>query len=72
MHKPLLGAPDHIKAKSVELLRQLNGMTYSDAAYALDIAQRTMANAVDRLQAEQVFSPPIFQSCSPKDEGDRL
>jgi ribosomal protein L22 len=60
-----------IKAKAVEVLRPLAGMSYADALYVLEIAQRTMTEAVGRLHEEQVFSPPIFQGCSPKDSGDR-
>lgn len=72
MSKPLLGTPEHIKAKSVEVLRPLAGMSYADALYVLEIAQRTMADAVDRLHAEQVFNPLVFQCSPPKDSGDRL
>ncbi len=71
MNRPLLGTPDHIKGAAVEVLRQLDGMSYADARYALEVAQRTMQDAVERLHAEQVFSPPIFRRCSPADSGDR-
>ena len=71
MHKPLIGTPEPIKAKALEVLRQLDGLSYADALYALEIAQRTMQNAVERLHQEQVFSPPVFQGCSPKGSGDR-
>lgn len=70
MPKPLL-TPEPIKAKALELLRQLNGLSYADALYALEVAQRTMEDAVERLQKEQLFTPPVFQQCSPKDLGDR-
>lgn len=63
--------PPQIKAKAVEVLRPLAGMSYADALHVLEIAQRTMADAVDRLHEDQVFNPPIFQGCSPKDSGDR-
>jgi len=63
--------PTQIKAKAVEVLRPLAGMSYADALYVLEIAQRTMADAVERLHAEQAFTPPVFQDCSPKDPGGR-
>lgn len=66
-----LTTPDHIKAKAVDVLHQVNGLSYSDALYALEVAQRTMRDAIERLHQEQVFSPPIFQPRSPKDSGDR-
>ena len=71
MNRPLIGTPERIKGVATEVLRQLDGMSYADALYALEIAQRTMQDAVTRLHAEQVFSPPIFQRCSPQDSGDR-
>lgn len=71
MGEPLIGTPGHIKDAAVEVLRPLNGMSYADALYVLEVAQRTMQDAVVRLHAQQVFSPPIFQRCSPKDLGDR-
>lgn len=64
--------PTQIKAKAVEVLRPLAGMSYADALYVLEIARCTLADAVDRLHAEQVFSPPVFQCSPPKDSGDRL
>lgn len=60
MHRPLF-TPEPIKAKAVEVLRQLNGLTYADALLVLDVAQRSMGSAVERLHAEQVFSPPAFK-----------
>lgn len=71
MHRPFR-TPDPIKAKAVELLRLLNGLSYSDALFVLDVAKRTMDDAVERLQAEQLFTPPAFQCCSPTDGEDRL
>lgn len=71
MAKPLIGTPEHIKAKSLEVLRQLNGMSFADALYVLEIAHRTMQKAVERLHEEQVFSPTAFQASAPKDSGDR-
>jgi len=71
MHRPLVGTPAHVKSASLEVLRQLNGMSYADALYALEVAQRTMQDAVQRLHAEQVFSPPIFLPSTPKDEVGR-
>ena len=69
--RSLLVTPEPIKAKAVEVLRQLDGLSYADAMHVLDVAQRTMADAVERLHAAQTFNPPIFQSCSPADSGDR-
>jgi len=54
--------PDDIKAKAVDVLRQLNGLSYADAMYALDVAQRTMADSVERLHAAEKFTPPAFQT----------
>lgn len=71
MNRPLLGTPAHIKSAAVEVLRQLDGMSYADALYALEVAQRTMQDAVERLHEAQVFSPPVFQECSSKGLGDR-
>ena len=71
MNRPLLGTPDHIKGAAVEVLRQLDGMSYADALYALEVAQRTMQDAVERLHAEHVFSPPNIRRCSPAHSGDR-
>lgn len=71
MTRPLIGTPDLIKEKAIEVLRPLDGLSYADALYALEIAQRSMQGAVERLHEEQVFSPPVFQRCSPKDSGDR-
>lgn len=70
MHRPFR-TPDPIKAKALELLRLLNGLSYADALFVLDIAKRTMDDAVERLQAEQLFTPPAFHSCSPTGRGDR-
>lgn len=70
MYRPLI-TPEPIKAKAVDVLRQLNGLSYADAMYALEIAQRTMADALERLKEEQTFNPPVFPSCAPKDSGDR-
>lgn len=64
MHRPLF-TPEPIKAKALEVLRQLNGLTYADALLVLDVAQRSMDSAVERLHAEQVFSPPAFQGQGP-------
>lgn len=71
MHRPLVGTPSHIKAAALEVLRPLEGMSYADALYALEVALRTMQDAIDRLHAEQVFSPPIFRHSTPRDEGGR-
>ena len=71
MARPLLFTPAPIKAKAMDLLRQLSGLSYADAVYALDVAKRTMDDAVERLQAEQVFTPPAFQYCPPTDSADR-
>lgn len=71
MTRPLLFTPAPIKAKAMDLLRQLNGLSYADAVYALDVAKRAMDDAVDRLQAEQVFTPPAFQHSPPTDSADR-
>lgn len=66
-----LVTPESIKTKAVDVLRQLDGLSYADATYALEVAQRTMAAAIERLHEEQTFSPPIFRQCAPKAEGDR-
>ena len=60
MHRPLI-TPAPIKAKALDVLRQLNGLTYADAALVLDVAQHAMADSVERLHAEQVFNPPAFK-----------
>lgn len=71
MGRPLIGTPEHIKAKATDVLRQLDGLSYADALYALEVSQRSLRAAIDRLHEEQVFSPPAFQRCSPTAEGDR-
>ena len=58
--------PESIKAKAVDVLRQLDGLSYADAKHALEVAQRTMAGAVERLHEEQIFNPPIFRNPDPQ------
>lgn len=70
MHRPLR-TPDPIKVKAVELLRLLNGLSYADALFVLDVAKRTMDDAVERLQVEQIFTPPAFRNCLPTSRVDR-
>ena len=67
----ILVTPESIKAKAVDVLRQLDGLSYADATHALDVAQRTMAAAIERLHEEQTFSPPLFRQSAPKVEGGR-
>ena len=64
-----LVTPDPIKAKAVDVLRQLDGLSYADAVHALDVAQRTLAAAIERLHEEQTFSPPIFRQSASEAEG---
>ncbi|GEM_PF-4689681 len=63
--------PESIKAKAVDVLRQLDGLSYADATHALEVAQRTMAAAIERLHEEQTFSPLLFRQSAPKVEVGR-
>lgn len=69
--RPSFVTPQHIKDKAVEVLRPLNGLSYAQALYALDVAKKTLDEAVLRLHATQAFSPPIFQDGVPKDSAGR-
>ena len=56
---------DLIFAKALDVLRQLDGLSYADAARVLEVARCSMADSVNRLHAEQVFSPPAFKEQRP-------
>ena len=67
MHKSLI-TPSHIEEKAKDILRSLDGQSFSEAAYVLDEASVLLERARSRL-SEQPFS--FSRDCSPKDEAGR-
>lgn len=59
-HRPMAGA-EPIFAKAREVLLPLDGLSYAEAAQVMEVAQSSMAGAIERLCAEQTFSPPALK-----------
>ena len=54
--------PDDIKAKALDVLRQLDGLSFADACYALDVARSTMDHGIALLHEREIFKPPVFHT----------
>lgn len=67
-----LFTPPAIQAKADEVLRTLAGMSFADAAQALDTASEMLGKAQSRLLRAQTFSPPPSPCSPPKGDGTRL
>lgn len=58
--------PPEIERLAEQVLSQLHGQKYTNAAYALEVAQRRLSRELMRLQEEQVFAPPASQAPAPR------
>lgn len=64
MHKSLITPPE-IDSLAGQVLRQLQGQTYVNAMYALEVAQRQLANELTKLTDQHVFRPNSSQCSVP-------
>lgn len=65
-----LFTPPAIQAKADEVLRTLAGMSFADAAQALDIASEMLSKAQSRLLRAQTFNPSPPPEVSPSPDPD--
>lgn len=64
MHKSLITPPE-IESLAGQVLRQLQGQTYVDAMYALEVAQRQLASELTKLTDQHVFRPSPSRCSAP-------
>lgn len=57
----LQSGAEPVFAKAREVLLPLDGLSYAEAARVMEVAQSSMAGAIERLCAEQTFSLPAFK-----------